>query len=147
MKVFVLLTLAVLLMVSADMALAGFGCPYYQYECNGHCQSIGCRAGYCDAFTFWLRCTCTGCSGKVTPTSEGPSVEERGTVTQPSSDWDVYAPGVVEKWTNMYTNNNNSELNIWNSNGCNLVMILRRNFLFSFLEVQIFQAEWTLTNS
>nr|ACQ76265.1 defensin [Crassostrea gigas] len=64
MKVFVLLTLAVLLMVSADMAFAGFGCPGNQLKCNNHCRSISCRAGYCDAATLWLRCTCTDCNGK-----------------------------------------------------------------------------------
>nr|ACQ76264.1 defensin [Crassostrea gigas] len=64
MKVFVLLTLAVLLMVSADMAFAGFGCPGNQLKCNNHCKSISCRAGYCDAATLWLRCTCTDCNGK-----------------------------------------------------------------------------------
>nr|ACQ76280.1 defensin [Crassostrea gigas] len=64
MKVSGLFTLVVLLMVSADMAFAGFGCPRDQYKCNSHCQSIGCRAGYCDAVTLWLRCTCTDCNGK-----------------------------------------------------------------------------------
>uniref|UniRef100_A0A8W8M086 Invertebrate defensins family profile domain-containing protein n=1 Tax=Magallana gigas TaxID=29159 RepID=A0A8W8M086_MAGGI len=64
MKVFTLLTVAVLLMVSADVAFAGFGCPLNQYQCNSHCKSIRCRAGYCDAATLWMRCTCTGCSGK-----------------------------------------------------------------------------------
>nr|ACQ76276.1 defensin [Crassostrea gigas] len=64
MKVLGLFTLVVLLMVSADMAFAGFGCPRDQYKCNSHCQSIGCRAGYCGAVTLWLRCTCTDCNGK-----------------------------------------------------------------------------------
>uniref|UniRef100_A0A8W8M7R5 Invertebrate defensins family profile domain-containing protein n=1 Tax=Magallana gigas TaxID=29159 RepID=A0A8W8M7R5_MAGGI len=61
MKVFILLTLAVLLMVSTDVAIAGFGCPLNKYQCNEHCQSISCRAGYCE---YLFRCTCTGCKGK-----------------------------------------------------------------------------------
>nr|2B68_A Chain A, defensin [Crassostrea gigas] len=42
----------------------GFGCPGNQLKCNNHCKSISCRAGYCDAATLWLRCTCTDCNGK-----------------------------------------------------------------------------------
>ena len=36
----------------------GFGCPFNQYQCNSHCQSIGMRAGYC-AGPVKLTCTCT----------------------------------------------------------------------------------------
>ncbi|XP_078341803.1 defensin-1-like [Crassostrea virginica] len=63
MKVFILLTVAVLLMVSADVVSAGFGCPFNQYQCHSHCTSTGCAAGYCGGI-LKLRCTCARCGKK-----------------------------------------------------------------------------------
>ncbi|XP_078341614.1 defensin-1 isoform X2 [Crassostrea virginica] len=57
MKVFVLLTIAVMLMASADVALAGFGCPWNRYQCHSHCRSIGRLGGYCAGRLGWT-CTC-----------------------------------------------------------------------------------------
>ncbi|XP_078309851.1 defensin-1-like [Crassostrea virginica] len=57
MKVFVLLTIAVMLIASADVAVAGFGCPFNSYQCHSHCQSIGRLGGYCGG--WWKsKCTC-----------------------------------------------------------------------------------------
>lgn len=78
-----------------------------------------------------------------------PSVVEQGTVTQSRSGWGVRVPGVAGRYTNLYTNSNYSELYVWNSNECNLIMKLFINsfVFFCFLEVKIFQAELPLTNS
>ncbi|XP_052679633.1 defensin Cg-Defm-like [Crassostrea angulata] len=89
MKVFVLLTLAVLLI---DLVFAGFGCPDDEKVCNKHCMGLNCKAGYCDEAKNWLWCACSECypHATVTPTSvmnsEGRSFVERGTVTQQSRD-------------------------------------------------------------
>ena len=40
-----------------DSAVAGFGCPFDQYQCHSHCRSIGRRGGYCGG-TLKLTCTC-----------------------------------------------------------------------------------------
>ncbi|XP_078341287.1 defensin Cg-Defm-like [Crassostrea virginica] len=62
MKVFVLLTVAFLLMVSADVT-TGFGCPFESDRCNSHCKTTGCKTGYCEGF-LKLKCTCFGCRKK-----------------------------------------------------------------------------------
>ena len=51
------LSFCMLWAVSADVALAGFGCPFSGYECHHHCQSIGRKGGYCAGFLNFT-CTC-----------------------------------------------------------------------------------------
>ena len=50
------LSFCILWTVSADVALAGFGCPLNRYQCHSHCQSIGRKGGYCGG---WWSFTCT----------------------------------------------------------------------------------------
>ncbi|XP_078341615.1 defensin-like [Crassostrea virginica] len=58
MKVFSFLTiLAVLLMVSADMAEAYRGCFWTLSDCNPWCKSIGHRGGKCGGF-MQAKCYC-----------------------------------------------------------------------------------------
>ncbi|KAG8230569.1 hypothetical protein J437_LFUL010775 [Ladona fulva] len=38
-------------------AYAGFGCPFDQYRCHQHCQTIGRRGGYCGN-SFKTTCIC-----------------------------------------------------------------------------------------
>ncbi|XP_078341417.1 hemocyte defensin Cg-Defh1-like [Crassostrea virginica] len=67
MEKFALFTVGLVLLVSGDVVLAGFGCPLNQYQCNEHCQQTGCAAGYCGGF-LKLRCTCARCNGKTSTT-------------------------------------------------------------------------------
>uniref|UniRef100_A0A8W8M091 Uncharacterized protein n=1 Tax=Magallana gigas TaxID=29159 RepID=A0A8W8M091_MAGGI len=62
MKVFLILTFAILLLDSADVFTNGLFC--LDNYCGDHCKSVGCERSSCSSFSHWTKCECSDCIGK-----------------------------------------------------------------------------------